>query len=131
MRDRPSDALRIAEELQKSETGDTTMTDRYTTKNAEAAFERLAAALGKSTAKTGGPIWARIGDRNVARVGAWLLDHNSIYGGFVVAEIVNEGGGESHPLGERRMSAREFCEAVYLAERVAGIVAVNAICAVA
>lgn len=92
--------------------------DRYTKANAEAAFERLAAKLGKSTAKTGGPIWTRIGDRNVTRVGAWLLDHNSIYGGFVVAEIVNEGGGKAHPMGERRRPAREFCDVVYFAERV-------------
>lgn len=91
--------------------------DRYTTKNAEAAFERLAGKLGKSTAKSGGPIWTRQGDRNVARVGAWALDHNSIYGGFVIVEIVNEGGGESHPLGERRRPAREFCDVVYFAER--------------
>jgi hypothetical protein len=92
--------------------------DRYTTKNAESAFERLAAKLGKSTATTGGPIWTRQGDRNVARVGAWLLDHNSIYGGFVIAEIVNDGGGESHPLGDRRMPAREFCQTIYFAERL-------------
>lgn len=96
--------------------------ERYTRKNAEAAFERLALKLGKSTARTGGPIWRRVGDRNVARVGAWALDHNSIYGGFVVIEIVNEGGGERHPMGDRRMPARQFCESVYFTEKALNLI---------
>jgi hypothetical protein len=97
--------------------------ERYTRKNAEAAFERLAQKLGKPTAKsTGKATWRRVGDRNVATVGQWALDHNSIYGGFVVVEIVNEGGGEAHPLGDRRMPAREFCQSIYFAERVLSLV---------
>lgn len=92
--------------------------DRYTRHDAEMAFERLAKKLGKDSSE---PVWTRVGDRNVARVGAWILDCNFVYGGFVIAEIVSEGGGESHPLGERRMPAREFCQSVYFAERVLSV----------
>lgn len=81
------------------------MSDRYTRKDAEAAFVHLCRAVGKGTATS------------YNDVGAWTLDYNATYGGAVVAEIVNDGGGQSHPLGDRRMSPREFCAAAWFAIR--------------
>src|SRR5438046_873108 len=119
------------------------MSDRYTRKDAEAAFARLASALGKTWSDRDGKLWrgsayepvAVMSDydpskqaqlwtsvyegvrvRNLAAVGAWSLDHNSVYGGFVIHEIFNAGGGVSEPFGSMRRSAREFCDAVYFAE---------------
>lgn len=109
------------------------MSDRYTRKDAQAAFARLASALGKTWSdrsghlwrgkayepEAAGELWTRIesagGAQNVAAVGAWMLDHNGIYGGYVIAEMFNEGGGESHPLGDLRRPARDFCDAVRFA----------------
>jgi hypothetical protein len=116
------------------------MSDRYTRKDAEAAFARLASALGKTwsdqhgklwkgnywEAVEDGTLWSREGTANRARVGAWALDHNGVYGGFVIHEMFNEGGGVSEPFGGVRRSAREFCDAVYFAEnalRAAKVVA--------
>jgi len=106
------------------------MSDRYTRKDAEAAFARLAAALGKTWSDRNGQLWkgdywepvadgtlwTRQGSENHARVGAWTLDHNAIYGGYVIEEMYNEGGGVSQPFGSMRRSARDFCDAVAFAE---------------
>jgi hypothetical protein len=105
------------------------MSDRYTRKDAEAAFARLASALGKTWSVTGalfegnywesksvGTLWTREGSDNRAHVGAWTLDCNPTYGGYVIEEIANEGGGVTQPFGSMRRNAREFCDAVYFAE---------------
>jgi hypothetical protein len=106
------------------------MADRYTRKDAEAAFARLASALGKTWSDregklwkgayyeptAAGQLWTREGNQNRAHVGAWTLDHNSIYGGYVIHEMYNEGGGVSEPFGGMRRNARDFCDAVYFAE---------------
>src|SRR5439155_4522318 len=113
------------------------MSDRYTRKDAEAAFARLASALGKTWSDQhgklwkgnywepveDGTLWTQSEDaglpgnmRNRARVGAWALDYNPIYGGFVIEEMYNEGGGVSQPFGSMRRGARDFCDAVYFAE---------------
>jgi hypothetical protein len=107
------------------------MSDRYTRKDAYKAFTRLAAALGKTWSDDYGnlfkgdyyepdlleeKLWTRTGNENRAYVGAWTLDHNSVYGGFVIEEIHNDGGGVSQPFGSMRRNAREFCDAVYFAE---------------
>ena len=73
---------------------------RYTKKDAVKAFELLCGYLGKRLATT----WND--------VGGWQLDHNAVYGGYVVQEIVSKGGGISHPFGHSRRNAREFCDAV-------------------
>ena len=114
------------------------MSDRYTRKDAQAAMERLAAATGypyyrpslrgrSGDLKAGvfsgpphdpqrrGQLWNREGSDNRCFVGAWVLDHNSVYGGYVVEQMENEHGGISHPLGSGRKSAREFCDAVRFA----------------
>ncbi len=84
--------------------------DRYTRKDAEAAFGRLLAALDKPPYD-----WT-------THEGGWLLDYNGVYGGYVVAERRRYPGpngtsgiGESYPLGYHRRSAREFVEAVTFA----------------
>jgi hypothetical protein len=82
------------------------MSDRYTRKDAESAFVRLREVCGKRHAESYGD------------VGGWRLDYNGVYGGFVVEEIVNEGGGITHPLGEGRRRARDFVDAVRFATRV-------------
>jgi len=103
--------------------------DRYTRKDAEAAFAWLASRLGKTWSDrngnlwTGkyfeptavGQLWTRDGNENRAHVGAWMLDYASGYGGFMVHEMGNEGGGVSTPFGHTRRSARDFCDAVRFA----------------
>lgn len=96
---------------------------RVTRKDAERAYNRLREALGKDDAYS-----IRIHDP--AREGAWLLDYNPAYGGYVIAEIVadsppREGEdrpqgytAESRPFGHERKSAREFVDAVNFALRV-------------
>jgi hypothetical protein len=77
---------------------------RFTRTDAEGAFQRLAEALHKPT-----DCWIEGGK---ARVGAWRLDYNPTYGGAVIEEMMNEGGGVRRPLGDYRMSPREFYYAV-------------------
>lgn len=100
---------------------------RYTSKHAQSAFERLADAVGATIAD---PAW-KIADPR--REGAWILDHNSVYGGYVIAAYVAGSPpyagddrpqtytAETHPLGSERYSAREFCERVNFALRVKGL----------
>lgn len=107
------------------------MSERYTKRDAYMAFARLASALGKTWSDDNGKLWSgsayepiavgrqlweRVGPNNVACVGAWTLDHNSVYGGYVIEEIFNVGGGVTLPFGSMRRTAREFCDAVYFAE---------------
>ena len=40
-------------------------------------------------------------------VGAWALDYNAIYGGYVIRQYL-EKGGESNPMGIYRYSPKEF-----------------------
>ena len=111
------------------------MSDRYTKKDAYAAFTRLASSLGKVWSDDHGKLWkgdywepteeGRLwvseGNTNRARVGAWTLDHNSIYGGYVIEEMHNVGGGVSQPFGSTRHNAREFCAMVRFALDAQGV----------
>ena len=74
--------------------------DRYTYKDAEKCFERLLSALGKRRA------------RAYSDVGGWTLDYNPIHGGVIIEEIANTGGGVHHPIGEGRLTPKEFCYTV-------------------
>ena len=47
------------------------------------------------------------------QIGTWILDSAPGYGGYVVEEICSPGMGRSRPLGEMRMSPKEFCQFVY------------------
>lgn len=95
---------------------------RVTRSMVESAFERLADASG---ARILDPSW-KITDKR--RDGAWKLDHNGVYGGYVIAAICpssppREGEGkqtytaETMPLGYERKSAAEFFDACNFACR--------------
>jgi hypothetical protein len=93
---------------------------RYTKKDARAAFERLAAAAGATIADSS---WSIDDPR---REGAWILDHNGTYGGYVIAAYVKSSStpgkpqtftAETHPLDMRRRPAREFAETCHYAAR--------------
>lgn len=92
------------------------MSDRYTRKDCEAYLDILARLCGKEVATEYG------------QTGRWFLDYQAAYGGYVVAEYTESayhngigeeviGHGESHPLIDRRLSAREFCEYVNFVSR--------------
>jgi hypothetical protein len=84
---------------------------RTTKAQVDAAFDVLCNVLGKST-KT----WRTPPDSYTrAVIGAWYLDRNTVYGGYVVHEMANEGGGVRAPLGSMRMSGAEFVNAVRFA----------------
>lgn len=48
-------------------------------------------------------------------VGAYELDHNSIYGGYVINQIMNDGGGVTQPFGSKRMKAEPFVDSMRMA----------------
>jgi hypothetical protein len=74
----------------------------------EQNFKQLAKMLGKET----GQIWTydKIKKQNKAKVGAWSLDYNSIYGGYNINEIMSEGGGVDLPFGYERKKPKQFNE---------------------
>jgi len=96
--------------------------DRYTRKDGERAFERLCLALDKPNGhyreltqeEDEGvdelpPGSMTIGDGSRCTIpGGWHLDHNSVYGGYVVEEIMFASMGITHPFGSYRRNAREF-----------------------
>jgi len=91
--------------------------ERTTKAQVVRAFENLAKAMGKQYSPAT-PAWTtREGGGLKATVGVWMLDHNGVYGGYVITEMDNEGGGESNPFGCCRMSAREFVKAANMAAR--------------
>ena len=88
------------------------MSDRYTRKDAENATSRLAKALGKEAEGC----WTRDKSGNLkSKVGCWTTDYNSIYGGAVINEMMNESGGVSEPFGSTRRAPREFVDSVRMA----------------
>ena len=96
------------------------MSDRYTRTDAENALERLAAALGKPLGHyrklRGGEVSTFGSDTYTTIPGGWALDYNPTYGGCVIEEIDDRGGTSvRRPLGDRRMSPREFVDSVWFA----------------
>lgn len=79
----------------------------------ENQVKRIAVLLGK----TSGNPWTRTGDKNVSRVGTLCLDHNSVYGGYVVEEICNEMGAVKHPFVSQRLKAPAMWAMLYSVER--------------
>lgn len=77
--------------------------ERTTEAHVESAFKRLCAVTGHRVATS------------YNDVGAWRLDHNGSYGGFVVEEIIGTTGAVTRPLGDKRRSAREFYDAAWFA----------------
>lgn len=86
------------------------MSDRYTRKDAEAAFTRLISAIGGRVATS------------YKDVGAYRLDWNGTYGGGNIELIINDGGGVSQPFGMMRRNAREFCESVNFAMHAVSLI---------
>ena len=88
------------------------MATRTTRQDVQNAFERLCEMLGR-------PIEAWRKDehgKTKAVIGAWYLDWNPPYGGVIINEMVNEGGGVKNPMGNLRMKPAEFVAAVRFAE---------------
>jgi hypothetical protein len=48
-------------------------------------------------------------------VGAYRLDHNGIYGGWNIEEIVTDGGGIRHPFGAMRRNNRDMYDTLHFA----------------
>jgi len=72
------------------------MTTRTTRKDVDAAFDAFLKAHNLRRAD------------NYADVGGYILDYASVYGGYVIARIVNDGGGQDTPFGPRRRTAKEM-----------------------
>lgn len=95
---------------------------RYTKSDAHAAFTTLAEAAGATILD---PSWKITDPR---RDGAWLLDHNGTYGGYVIAAICPSSPpsdptqpqtytAKTHPLGNERYATREFTQRCWFAVR--------------
>jgi hypothetical protein len=97
------------------------MPERYTKRDAERAFEHLAETMGVRIVD---PSWKITDPR---REGAWLLDHNGVYGGYVIAALVKDSPprdgrpqaytAQTHPLTDYRQSARDFSQMCHFAAR--------------
>lgn len=63
--------------------------------------------------QTGSPLvpWLRVGERNVAQIGCYIID--CAYGGYQLARIMNEGGGQTSPLGLGFGTARELYDKIH------------------
>ena len=83
------------------------------TKKAESCMKNLARLMKKQA----GDCWKRTKKGNKAKIGCWELDCNSVYGGCVIEEMVNEGGGVSTPFGSMRRKPTSFCETINFAIR--------------
>jgi len=81
--------------------------ERVTRGQVEAMFRKMCAAIGKEVST--GYDSNQMGNTGKAigfKVGTWTLDYAACYGGYVVEEYDNSGGGVSRPMGETRHSAR-------------------------
>ncbi len=76
---------------------------RTTIKEVEGVFGNFLKACGKREAK------------KYDDVGGWQLDNNPIYGGYIIHEIHNKGGGVNTPFGTMRMKPAEFVAAMRFA----------------
>lgn len=94
------------------------MSQRVTRGMVEAAVKRLAALCGKVYMDQP---WVN----HKAVIGAWTLDHNSVYGGYRVEEICNEGGAIREPLLRQRLSGSEMLSAVNMAADAVALAAKN------
>lgn len=74
---------------------------RITQKDIAVVFARFARACGKTVG---------------TEAGCWGLDCAPCYGGWTVTEYLH-GGGETRPLGDRRMSGSEIYHAMHFAMR--------------
>ena len=81
---------------------------RITRKVLEAKVAYLNEYLGQST-----EAWTKHPDGKYrANVGTYVLDHNSIYGGYILDRICTEGGGQSHAIGSKRVPASQMADLI-------------------
>lgn len=83
---------------------------RTTKTEVQAVFSRLCKTVG---VPEGGQF--DMATRKMSR--GWKLEHNGAYGGWVVVGYDGNGTGQSRPLGDSRMPAGQFVEAMHLAIR--------------
>ncbi len=88
------------------------MSDRITKGHVERVFAAVAKAYGRSTDP-----WGEYKKTRKATVGAWSLDYNPHYGGWVIEEIHSEAGGVTTPFGDRRLSTSQFYQALWMVLR--------------
>ena len=81
------------------------MAERTTKSQILSSFQHYLDAIGKRPA------------RSYDDVGGWELDFNPTYGGYVIYEVANTGGGQRHPLGSSRMKPSVFYDALWFATR--------------
>ena len=79
------------------------MRDRYTRKDVEAQFERFVMAIGGRVA------------RSYNDDGAYLLDHNSVYGGYNIVRLTGNAGGQTHVCGAMRRGPTAMIETLSFA----------------
>jgi hypothetical protein len=81
---------------------------RITRKFLEAKVAYLNQYLGQST-----EAWTKQADgRYRANVGTYVLNHNSIYGGYCLNRICTEGGGQSPAIGSKRVPASQMADLI-------------------
>ena len=81
------------------------MTYRATSTEVNEVFKFFCKAIGKRVAQT----WNE--------TGAWTLDYAKQYGGYVIYQIINDGGAKETPLGAQRYGATELVERMRFALR--------------
>jgi hypothetical protein len=53
--------------------------------------------------------------RCTIKLGTFHLDHNAIYGGYVIVCVYEGETAEYHPFGSRRLPARQMYDCMYMA----------------
>lgn len=81
------------------------MAERTTKSQINSSFDHYLKAMGKRPATA------------YNDVGGWGLDYNPSYGGYVIYEVINKGGAQSHPLGSGRRSPSAFYDMLWFATR--------------
>lgn len=79
--------------------------------------EQCAGRLAEKLKKKFGNCWKTKDGKNIAEIGCFDVDNNSVYGGAKIIEITNSMGGETEPLGNKRMKPENFCDATLMSER--------------
>jgi hypothetical protein len=89
------------------------MSERITQKHLDAQL----AALNRTLNRPEATYKQDAAGRYRAQVGNIHLDHSN--GGWMIEEICSDGGGITHPFGDRRMSASECWTVLYALNRLA------------
>ena len=76
---------------------------RYTRKDVEAQFERFVTAIGGRVA------------RSYNEDGAYVLDHNGVYGGYNIVRLTDTAGGQTHVCGAMRRGPTAMIETLSFA----------------